>query len=72
MRRYYLFYFAEGASCGEPMPTLNKALDVADALPDNYGYFIVDRNTRNVVAHKQTNNIDTATYKEILENVKDM
>ena len=72
MRRYYLFYFAEGASGGEPMPTLNKALDVADSLPDHYGYFIIDRNTHGAVAHRQTDSVDLDTYQKILENVKDM
>lgn len=72
MRRYYLFYFAEGASGGEPMPTLNKALEVADALPDHYGYFIIDRNIHSAVAHRQTDNIDLDTYQKILENVRDM
>lgn len=72
MRRYYLFYFADGVSGGEPMPTFNKALDVADTLPDHYGYFIIDRNTHSAVAHRQTDSVDLDTYQKILESVKDM
>ena len=54
------------------MPTLNKALDIAKALPDHYGYFIIDRNTHSAIAHRQTDNVDLDTYKKILESVKDM
>lgn len=72
MRRYYLFYFTDSVSGGEPMPTLNKALDVVEALPEHYGYFIIDRNTHSAVAHKQTDSVDLDTYKNILESIRNM
>ena len=72
MERYYLSYFTNNLSAGEPMPTLNRALEVAKELPSDYNYLIMDRFTDDPVAYRNTCTVPLDEYQKILDQLRGM
>ncbi len=72
MRRYYLCYFTERLTCGEPMASLNQALEKAKELPKDYNYLIMDRFIDNPIAYRNTCTVPLDDYQEILKRLKGM